>query len=199
VPTGVALDNPRARLFEAADQILVRDGVSALTSRAVTAESGVAKGVLHRHFTDFDTFLLNLVLDHLDQLAQISQRLQVSTGTATVTANVTTALIEALTPDNLAIVTLVLSRDTLRNQLRETTPAGIPLLAELTAAVCDYLRAEAKLGRITSTADPTALALNAVGTAHLLFAGELGATPDRSGVEEVMASLLVGVERPTIS
>lgn len=196
MPTGVALDNPRAQLFAAADRILVRDGVSALTSRAVTAESNVAKGVLHRYFTDLDTFLLELVRDHLDRLPEMRQRLLSSAGIATVTANVTTALVSALTPDNLAVVSLVLSRDTLRKQLRTTTPAGIPLLAELTATVCDYLRTEAELGRITSSADPTALALNVVGTAHLLFAGDLGATSDRSGVDEIVATLLVGAERP---
>jgi hypothetical protein len=33
-----------------------------------------------------------------------------------------------------------------------------------------------------------------VGTAHLLFAGELGALPDASAVEEVVASIIVGAE-----
>ena len=57
MPTGIALQDARERLFAAAERILLRDGPSGLTSRAVTDEAGVAKGVLHRHFADFDDFL----------------------------------------------------------------------------------------------------------------------------------------------
>jgi len=56
MPTGVAIRDVRAQLFDAAERVLRRDGPSGLTSRAVTAEAGVAKGVLHRHFDDFDAF-----------------------------------------------------------------------------------------------------------------------------------------------
>ncbi len=60
MPTGVALRDAREQMFAAAERILLRDGPQALTSRAVTAEAGVAKGVLHRHFADFDAFLAEL-------------------------------------------------------------------------------------------------------------------------------------------
>src|SRR5689334_3785252 len=63
VPTGIALRDVREQLFDAAERVLLRDGAAALTSRAVTTEAGVAKGVLHRHFADFDAFLAELVLD----------------------------------------------------------------------------------------------------------------------------------------
>jgi AcrR family transcriptional regulator len=48
VPTGVAIRDVREQLFDAAERVLLRDGPAALTSRAVTDEAGVAKGVLHR-------------------------------------------------------------------------------------------------------------------------------------------------------
>ncbi|WP_166979135.1 hypothetical protein [Paramicrobacterium fandaimingii] len=41
-------------------------------------------------------------------------------------------------------------------------------------------------------ADVNVLALSLVGTGHLLFAGELGATPDRSAVDEIVESIMVG-------
>jgi AcrR family transcriptional regulator len=47
MPTGVALRDPRQQLFDAALRVLIRGGVAALTSRAITDEAGVAKGVLH--------------------------------------------------------------------------------------------------------------------------------------------------------
>jgi len=72
VPTGVAIRDPRGQLFDAAERVLLRDGVSALTSRSVTAEAGVAKGVLHRHFADFDAFLAELTLDRIAPGADIA-------------------------------------------------------------------------------------------------------------------------------
>jgi AcrR family transcriptional regulator len=57
VPTGVHLGDARGLLFEAAERVVKRDGVSGLTSRAVTTEAGVAKGVFHRHVPDVDASL----------------------------------------------------------------------------------------------------------------------------------------------
>jgi AcrR family transcriptional regulator len=53
VPAGVTIRDPRGQLFGGAGRVLLRDGPGGLTSRAVTAEAGVAKGVLHRHFAGF--------------------------------------------------------------------------------------------------------------------------------------------------
>src|ERR1700733_4162344 len=69
MPTGVAIRAPRGQLFEAAERILLRDGPGGLTSRSVTAEAGVAKGVLHRHFADFDDFLAELALARIARIA----------------------------------------------------------------------------------------------------------------------------------
>ena len=68
VPTGVHIRDVRDQLFDAAERVLVRDGPNALTSRAVTMEAGCAKGVLYRHFDDFDAFLAELVLDRRDRM-----------------------------------------------------------------------------------------------------------------------------------
>src|SRR5436190_17346134 len=92
VPTGVAIRDARKQLFDAAERILLRDGANALTSRAVTTEAGCAKGVLHKHFTDFDTFLAEFVLDRLNHMAPEAEALQDSAGRNTVVSNLTTAL-----------------------------------------------------------------------------------------------------------
>jgi AcrR family transcriptional regulator len=58
----------REQLFGAAERVLLRDGPSGLTSRAVTAEAGVAKGVLNRHFQNFDAFLAELAHDRAERI-----------------------------------------------------------------------------------------------------------------------------------
>lgn len=194
MPTGIAIAGARERLYAAADRVLLREGISGLSSRSITEESAVAKGVLHRHFADFDTFLADYVSWHVEQLDTVAADLNAAVGRDTVTTNVAAALERALTPLSLSIVTLVTSRPGVRGRLRESTPYGVPILAELTSTVTDYLSHEQQLGRVSSDADPATLALTLVGTAHLLFVGELGATPDETAVREIVASILIGAE-----
>ena len=84
MPTGVHLRDVREQLFGAADRLLVEGGPSALTSRAVTTEAGVAKGVLHRHFDDFDAFLAEFVLDRVDKMDARAKELLGVAGAGTV-------------------------------------------------------------------------------------------------------------------
>jgi AcrR family transcriptional regulator len=169
MPTGVALRDAREQLFAAAERVLLRAGPNGLTSRAVTAEAGVAKGVLHRHFPDFDAFLAELVLDRIGRLDDLA--LREAAGTGTVTDNLTAALTDVFGPVAVAIVGLVTFRDGLRARLRQAGLPGIPLLAQATALIAAYLAAERDLGRIASDADPATVALTLIGSAHLLFAG----------------------------
>jgi AcrR family transcriptional regulator len=154
----------RTQLFDAAERILVRDGPSALTSRAVTGEAGCAKGVLHRHFADFDDFLAELVRDRIARL----ETLRPVPGTGTVAENVTDALTTLFKSVAVAIVALVTSRRELLERLRATTATGVPLLTEATAMIASYLAEEQALGRVAG--DVGVLAPTLVGSAHLLAA-----------------------------
>lgn len=195
MPTGVALHDARERLFQAAERVLLRDGPSALTSRAVTVEAACAKGVLHRHFADFDAFLAELVLDRVDRLHRQEARLCGAAGSGTVAGQLTAALTELFGPVAVAIVGLVTSRDGLRARLRRTTPAGIPLLSEATAMVAAYLARERELGRISADADLDVLAPTLIGTGHMLFADRKGAPPEPEAVHKAVAAVLGPVVR----
>ncbi len=194
MPTGVALSNARGQLFAAAERILLRDGPQALTSRAVAVEAGVAKGVLHRHFADFDDFLAELVRQRIEQLRGQAERWRATAGTATVVGQLAQALTDIFDPIALSVVGLVTSRDALRARLRRTTPAGIPLLTEATSLLSGYLSTERDRGRLAPESDVDTLAFTLIGTGHLLFAGELGAPPRANAVEEIVASIIVGAE-----
>lgn len=195
MPTGVAIREVRAKLFDAAERVLLRDGPAGLTSRAVTAEADVAKGVLHRHFADFDAFLADLVTDRIARLDTQAVALRESAGTGTVTGNVTDALTELFGPMALSIVGLLIYRDGLRARMRDSHPAGIPYLAEGVLMLAAYLAAERDSGRIAADADVNTLALMLIGSGHMLFAGQSGALPDRDAVHEVVEAALVGAIR----
>jgi AcrR family transcriptional regulator len=193
VPTGVHLRDAREQLFGAAERVLLRDGPHALTSRAVTAEAGVAKGVLHRHFADFDAFLAELVLDRIARLEAQAAALRESAGSGTVAGNVTEALTTLFSTVAVAIVALITFRDDLRARLRQARPGGgVPLAGEAAAMLAAYLRAERDLGRLAPDADVDVLAPTLVGAGHLLFADRRGAPPTAEAVHTMVTAVLAG-------
>ena len=192
MPTGVALRDVREQLFDSAERVLLRDGPHALTSRAVTTEAGVAKGVLHRHFADFDAFLAELIEDRIVRLGRQAEALRQSAGTGTVAGNLTGALAELFGSVAIQIVSLLIFRDDLRARLRRTRPTGVPLATEAAAMIASYLSAERDLGRIAPEADVDTLAPTLIGAGHLLFAGRDGLPPDAAEVRKVVAAVLAG-------
>jgi AcrR family transcriptional regulator len=193
MPTGVHLRDVRQQLFHAAERVLLRDGPNALTSRAVTAEADVAKGVLHRHFTDFDAFLVELVLDRIARLADQAAILHASAGTRTVAANLVDALTELFDPVSVALTSLVFFRDELRARLRSPGD-GLPFLAEAREMLSAYLTAERAQGRIAADADADSLALSLIGASHLLFAGRRRHTlPDPAELEKLIQTVIADV------
>jgi AcrR family transcriptional regulator len=191
MPTGVAIRDVHEQLFTAAERVLHRDGPNALTSRAVTTEAGCAKGVLHRHFADFDAFLAELVLDRIARIDDQAAALRRSAGTGTVADNLTGALLDLFGSIAVAIVGLVTFRDGLRARLRQAGLAGVPLLAEAAAMIASYLAVERDRGRVASDADVDTLALTLIGSAHLLFAGREGTPPEAAEVRKIVTTIIV--------
>ncbi|MFF8598946.1 TetR/AcrR family transcriptional regulator [Streptomyces sp. NPDC015232] len=195
MPTGVAIRDVRGQLFDAAERVLLRDGPSALTSRAVTTEAGCAKGVLHRHFADFDAFLAALVQDRIARVEAVAADLRASAGTGTVAGLLTRALLDLFEPVAVAVVSLVTSRDGLRARLREVRPAGVPVLTDAATALASYLAAERELGRIAADADVDTLAPTLIGAVHMLFA-DRQAPPETADVGRVVTAVVAGVVGP---
>ncbi|MEU8243613.1 TetR/AcrR family transcriptional regulator [Actinoplanes missouriensis] len=190
MPTGVALRDVREQLFDAADRILLTSGPEALTSRAVTTEAGCAKGVLHRHFADFDAFLADYVLDRAHRMDAQAARLTEAAGAGTVVENVADALTALFESVAVAIVALVTFRDELRARLRTTWPAGVPVLTEGAQMIAGYLEDERARGRIRADADPEVLGAMLIGTGHLLFADRTGARPSPDVVRDLVTKVL---------
>jgi AcrR family transcriptional regulator len=196
VPTGVALRDVREQLFSAAERILLRAGPNALTSRAVTTEAACAKGVLHRHFADFDGFLTELVLDRIARLEARAADLHAQAGTGPVAGILTEALTAIFEPVTVSIVALITSRDDLRARLRQARPGGgIPLLLEATTMLTAYLSAERDHGRLAPDADLDTLALLLIGSGHLLFAARKSAPPPPAEVEKVVTTVITAALR----
>jgi AcrR family transcriptional regulator len=194
VPTGVAIRDPRGQLFDAAERVLLRDGPGGLTSRAVTEEAGVAKGVLHRHFADFDAFLAELALGRVARIGAQAAALRAVAGSGTVAGNLAAALPGLFSPAILALIRLVIARDDLRAQLRAATGSRIPLVSESTGLVAGYLAAERDLGRVAAGADISTLAPTLIGAAHLLFTDADG-TPEPATIARMVTTVLAAAQQ----
>lgn len=196
MPTGVHLSNARELLFEAAERVLAQDGAGGLTSRAVTDEAGVAKGVMHRYFADFDAFAAELIVDRAARLADAATALGRQTGFGPIPGNLTDAVPAMFSPLTVAEVALVITRDGLRSRLRDAGAARLPLLAETTSTIAGYLAAEKDLGRLAANADPATLAPALVGALHLLYTEQDG-QPSTNALRQVIDTVLAAaVEQP---
>jgi AcrR family transcriptional regulator len=194
VPTGIALRDARQQLFDAAERVLIRHGPGGLSSRSVTAEAGVAKGVLHRHFADFDAFLAELVLDRIARVGDQTLALRDAAGTGTVAGNLTEALTDLFSTVAVAIIALITFRDDLRIRLRQASgTTGVPLATEAVAMIASYLNAEQELGRISADTDVSTLAAMLVGTGHLHFADRESGPPAAEAFHAVVTSAIAGV------
>jgi AcrR family transcriptional regulator len=180
-PRGVAIPEVREQLFQAAERVLFRDGPDGLTSRAITDEAGVAKGLIYNHFTDLDELVAELIIDRTRAAADRAAQLPMSAGTGTVRGNLTDAALSLLGSDALAIAGIVMSRPSLMMRLHELG-AGHPFhaLEAIEKAFADYLEAEQELDRIAADADVQALALIVVGTVHHLFMTRRSSGPAHS-------------------
>ncbi|WP_223772652.1 TetR family transcriptional regulator [Streptomyces sp. 135] len=199
MPSGVHIHNVRGQLFAAAERVLLRDGPGALTSRAVTEEANCAKGVLHRHFTDFDAFLAELVLDRVRGIEERTTTLRAAAGTGSVVDNLADALEDLFEPVTVAIVALITFRDGLRARLREAGLTGIPLAVQGAAMIAAYLTAERESGRLAGDADIDTLAPTLVGAGHLLFADRASAPPQIAAVRKMVTTVIAGALRPAQS
>ncbi|MBO0775140.1 MAG: helix-turn-helix transcriptional regulator, partial [Actinobacteria bacterium] len=91
MPRGVAMQGAREQLFDAAERVLARAGPAGLTSRAVTDEAGVAKGLIYRYFADLDEFLAELTAARLRSAVASLSGLPDRAGSGTVTDNLSEA------------------------------------------------------------------------------------------------------------
>lgn len=193
MPRGVAIPEVREQLFAAADRVLTRDGPAGLTTRAVTAEAGVANGILHRHFHDLDDFLAAFTATRIRAIADAAASLPGRAGSYSVTANLTDATAELFGPAAQALMSLVATKPELGLAMGHVTDSGG--LGDIERHFATYLDAEKKLGRIGPAADTEALAFTLLGIAHHLAITRPGDAPGlHTQVQRIVAALVTGMD-----
>lgn len=193
---GVAIPEVREQLFAAADRVLAREGPAGLTTRAVTAEAGVANGVMHRHFRDLEEFLASFVASRLGVIGDGAAMLPGRAGDGTVTGNLTEAAVAIFGTSAQALMSLVAAKPEL-GQALEHAAGGAGGLGDIEQHFAAYLDAEKRLGRIGGGADTETLAFTLLGTVHHLILTRRSNAPGlREQVSRIVAALVAGMDVP---
>lgn len=190
MPRGVAIDGVRQRLFAAAEAVILRDGVDGLKGRAVTAQAGVATGLLHAHFGDLEGFLVAYAVDRSFLLgAEAGDAAPSGTEATPSVADALCAQLDALPqPAATAFARLLAARPGLRERAAEVLGEEAAGFEGVTAAVADRLAAAQSEGRLQPGVRSDDLAYAAVAVA--LRAWCAGDSDDRwrSAVTAVIAT-----------
>lgn len=204
MPRGVAIPEVRQQLFAAAERVIVREGPNRLSGRAVTAEAGVATGLLYSHFADLEGFLADYAVDRAFLISAEAAGLGERVGIGDVAANLCHAVLATPAARVRAFVRLLVARPELAGRVHAVLGAGTAGLEAIEVAAAAYLAAEQRLGRIGTGADPGLLALALVGTFHHLVLtcrdeGEIAARTRRVVDGLIAAGAAAGAPAPRVT
>jgi AcrR family transcriptional regulator len=190
MPRGQAIPDARAALFEAADRILARQGPEGITSRALTDEAGVAKGVLHNHFHDLDDFLVSYAVDRIATAFARTESLLVRAGKRSVVDNLTDAATDLFGSGALAVAALMSSRPGVFTRVQEVLGDNGEGFDRLERSFAAYLNAEKSHGRVPDDIDSAMVAFHLIASVHHLFFVSGQQPVDRRQVRRAVTSLL---------
>lgn len=185
-----ATEELRASLLRHARRLIERDGVPALTMRALAAEAGVAVGLPYKVFASREELVAQLAYEEFRRLSAELDRWVKSAGSGTVGGNLV-RYARILLDSELPVWTLLgeVGDASLREASAEMAqPAG--LVDSFEAAVPAYLAAERGLGRIAPDVDVAAFGFLITGAIHnLIIAPARFPRPSR----EKLDRMLVGI------
>jgi AcrR family transcriptional regulator len=196
MPRGIAMHGARDQLFDAAERVLAREGPAGLTSRAVTDEAGVAKGLIYRYFADLDEFLAEFTAARVRSAVASVSGLPDRAGRGTVTGNLGEALIVLFGPgSHMPVITaIVTSRPSLMHRLHQVLDAT-SAFGQIEASLAAYIEAEQRLGRLAPSADPAAEAAILLGAAHnLVFTGRWTTAEFPEQARQIVTAVITGME-----
>lgn len=197
MPRGVAMPDAREQLLQAAERVLAREGPAGLTSRAITDEAGVAKGLIYRYFTDLEELLAELTTTWMHVAVGAVGDLPERAGSRSVTDNLCDAMLVLFGPgSHVPMATaLVTSRPDLMAALHQSVH-HTSVFGQVEESLVAYLAAERRLGRVARNADTRAGAIILLGAVHhLVFTRRIGHDyPFAHEVRRIIDTVLSGLE-----
>ena len=147
--------NRRKQILEAAEEVLLSDGLSGVTTRQISRAAGCSEGALYVHFASRLELLLAMLEERLPVLLEPLQALQQSIGSGSPHSNLASAL-EGIFRFHQRVLPLVagLFADPALHAAYRESLARQGKGPQLSLKVLeDYIAAEQKLGRLDNQVD----------------------------------------------
>ena len=170
----------RAALLEHAQRLVSRDGASALTMRALSAEAGVSLGLLYKIFADRREIVDEIVAAEMRRFGAAAESLLTRAGSYTVGDNlIWFASIVLNSPAAPLAQELHADDQRLESAAKVAERTGLSPTS-FPALLADYLTAEQRAGRVRDNIDCQAFGFLIAGALHnLLIAGPAWPRPQR--------------------
>ena len=191
-------DELRASLIEHARRLVARGGASALTMRALAAETGCALGLPYKVFPDRQALVVELLRVEFAALRLAFDALVRRAGTGTVAGNLAWFAERLLDSPAVALGKEVFADAALATAVTAMARGtGIGHAAH-EAVIADYLAAEKRCGRVESEVDEHAFAFVLFGAIHnLAVSGDLYPQPTRRHLRRLLAAVTARLAPPT--
>jgi AcrR family transcriptional regulator len=184
----------RVHLLDHARRLVIRDGASALTMRALAAESGVSVGLPYKVFADRREIVAEIVHGEVATLRAASDDLLARTGSGTVGGNLMWFAKVVLDSPAVPLAQELLADQALTESVTAAAdrtgvgPSGLPHVFG------SYLVAEQDAGRVAGDVDTDAFGFLIAGALHnLVIAGQAWPRPDRPHLERYLAAVATAI------
>jgi AcrR family transcriptional regulator len=156
--TGGDREAVQAHILDAALRVIVRDGLSGASTRAISAESGLAGGTMYNYFAGRVDLVAAAIVRRSELTAEPVVEVAQLAGGGTVFDNLMTFMrhAAAVLDELLPLVASSFAEPELLAQLRLRV-ASSSSLANPVGGLARYLQAEANLGRIRADVDVNAV------------------------------------------
>lgn len=151
-------ERTRARLVEAARELVVEGGYAQATTRAISQRAGVSEATIYRHFPDKRALFVTALIEDDEQIGAWLEELPDLAGTGDVATHLSQSLVR--------LAGLRAAMAPIERALREdpdgsgpTGPVDLEQVGGPPAQLVAYLAAERDLGRIRSDVDPEQVVL----------------------------------------
>jgi AcrR family transcriptional regulator len=179
----------RAALLEHAQRLVSRDGASALTMRALSAEAGVSLGLPYKIFADRREIVDEIVAAEMRRFGAAAESLLTRAGSYTVGDNlIWFASIVLNSPAAPLAQELHADDQRLESAAKVAERTGLSPTS-FPALLADYLTAEQRAGRVRDNIDCQAFGFLIAGALHnLLIAGPAWPRPERRQLKRYLTA-----------
>lgn len=189
----------RDHILDAALRVIERDGLAGASTRAISAESGLAAGTMYNYFAGRLDLVASAIVRRSEATAEPVAGFADLAGTGTVRGNLEVFAARAghVLDELLPLVAAAFADAELLDELRRRVAAS-PRLANPIAGLERYLSAEALLGRVRAEADLPAVCALVGSLCHDdAFQRHLAAfaAPPRTRELDVIAAMLEPADR----